>query len=852
MDTVSSDFEWRFGPDLPEDRGQEEPHSRRSWRRWLLLLLVLLVTVGGVSAWWRGRQRTLTQAEAQVEQVARLELRALEEGDQELYMSLQDPVDRSWKAAQEAYFHTRGLPLPLQDLTNPISTTVESARLVGDQARVMLIHRAALPSGGEGLFHAVRFYRYTSDGHWLHTRADPDCGGDVVAFISDDLEITVFANDPLRIDALTRQLAGLPHRFCSLVPCRRYALFGIDSTSDPQKARSLPAVIGFDSVLRLSLAAGLEKAAAPADAILPASFLVGAPANDAAQAAWEASLGQFLVDHLVTCEIDVRPADERGGLLFEERLRAWFKAELGTSETISPNLDLVRDALDNHAWMPLWRLWDIEPGDPEGPLAAAEIDLLLAFIEEELGPSAVAELLHPIRGASSTEELLNQVPWAELLHPLREASRSEQILNPVPWPARSSVEFQFPAYVRKRTATSTDDLSAFASYDLLIGCSEEEQGFHAAELWGWRSGAAKPILLSARPADEGLVPISWSPDGRRVLLRRQATSFPRFFILQSESSAFKRLVVPDGATPGYLGPSGWSPDGNRLTYPIFWSQSGGSVDIETRIVDLETGDETALDGQFIAWSSDGSSLLCAQPSGSESESEAWLSGVAVHDFVVAQGDGTLLRQIGEGYASAWSPESERIAMITTEQVLMAYDLTSGRSTTLLDRDTIREALDATGAVSAVSNRPFRLAWSPDGEWIAVGVTQRSDQRGIESTIVLARPGEHRLLRRESGHIVDLSWAPRGQWVHLSTYRGDRVWISVFGLNGSLLLREENTWVTWSPDGRYLALTGLGDAMTGLQIRDVNSGERRNIDVPGTCWPPIWKPRSPGQEPASQP
>jgi hypothetical protein len=849
-DTMSSDFEWRFGDELPEGQGQAERESAPSWQRWLPLLLMLLLVIGGAYAWWRDRQQNLDEAESQVLQVARLELRALDEGDSELYLSLQDPADRSWKKAQEAYISTRGLPLPLQDLTSPITTVVESGRIVGDRAQVVVVHSATLPSGEEGVFRAVRFYRYTSDGRWLHTSVDPSHGGHDVVFVSDDLEITIFANDPIRMDALARQLAALPYEFCSLVPCRRYSLFGIDSTSDPERARVLPAVVGFDATLSMTLAANLEEAAEPDDTILPASFLVGAPGNAEAQAAWEASLGQFLVDYLIDRQIGPRPADEHGGALLEERLRAWFKAELEVSEPISPDLALVRDALEEEAWIPLWRLWSIGPSGSNHSLAAAEIDLLLAFIEEELGPSAVAELLHSVRETSSTEQLLNHLPWAELLHSVPEGGRAEQLLNPVPWPARSSVELQFPAYVRQRTATSTDDLSAFASYELLVGCSEKAQAFRAAELWGWRLESAEPVLLSARPPDEGLVPISWSPDGTRLLLRRQSTSFPRIF-LQSVRGALRRLVVPDGASPGYLGPSGWSPDGSRLAYLVFTSQSPGSIDMETRIVDFETGDETALDGRFIAWSPNGSGLLYAQPSASKSESGAWLSEVPVHDFFMAERDGTVLRRIGEGYAAAWSPgepEDRQIATVSTEQALMAYNLAAGRSTTLLDRDALREALHLKRAVSAASDRPFRLAWSPDGEWIAMGVTHVDDQGEVESIILLARPGEHRLLREEFGRIVDLAWTPNGRWLHLFVYHGDQVWTSVIERDGSLFLREENGVVTWSPDGQHLALTRLGDSATGLQILDIESGKRERIDASGTCWSPLWNPCSPTEDP----
>jgi hypothetical protein len=831
---MSSDFEWRFGDEFPEGRGQGEEGARRAWRRWLPWLLALLVLVGGAYAWWRDRQRTLTQAEAQVQQVARLELRALDEGDHDLYLSLQDPADRSWKEAQEAYLDTRGLPLPLQDLAGPISTTVESARIVGERAEVVIVHRATLPSDEEATFRAVRFYRYTSDGRWLHTRVDPNYGGHDVVFVSEDLEITIFANDPIRMDALARKLADLPYRFCSLVPCRRYSLFGIDSTSEPEKARSLPAVVGFDTTLSVSLAANLEEGAEADDLVLPASFLVGAPTNAAAQAAWEASLGEFLVDHLVTRQIGPRPADEHGGALVEERLRAWFKAELEVSEPVSPNLALVRDALDREAWIPLWRLWQMEPGDPDRPLAAAEIDLLLAFVEEEHGPAALGELLPSLREAGSM---------------------MDAFLNNVPWPGHSSLELRFPAYVRERTARLTDDLSAFGSYDLLFGCSEQAQSFRAAELWGWRFGSAEPVLLSARPPDDILVPVSWSPDGARLLLQREPNSPNIFFLLRAGSAVLEGPVIPNGAQPvhGWLG-SGWSPDGQRLAYhvPVDFRQPSGSMYVETRIVDFETGDEVTLDGEFIAWSPDGSRLLYAKPSGSESESGAWLAEAAIRDFFLTDRDGTVLRRIGEGYAAALSSDGEQIATISTEQALVAYDIAAGRSTTLLDRDTLRETLGFTRTFSAVSDRPFRLAWSPDGEWIAVGATQRDREGTQESAIVLARTNEQRLLQREPGDIVNLAWAPHGRWLSVFFSQDDQFWTSVIGRDGSVHSREESTLISWSTNGRYMALIWFGGEGSAPEIVDARSGERREIDVPGRCWPPLWNPRGSGQEPSSEP
>jgi len=830
MDSMSSDFEWRFGDDLPEDRDQERQDTERAWRRWLPWLLVLVLLVGGAYAWWRDRQRTLAQAETQVEQVARLELQALTERDAELFLSLQDPTDRSWKEAQGAYLDTHGLPLPLQDLASPITTAVESARIVGERARVAIIHRATLPSGEEAVFRAVRFYRYTSDGRWLHTKGESNFAGHRVTFVIGDVQIAAFDEDTGWLEPLTRDLADVPYRFCNLVVCEQYSVLGLAFTTDLDEARALAKTLDVDTTFHLSLAANLEEAADPDDAVLPAPFLVGAPMNDAAQATWEVSLGQFLVDYLITQEIGPRHEDDHGGALVDERLRAWMKAELGVSKPISPNLELAREALDNEDWLPLWwRLWEIEPDAPPRPLAAAQIDLLLAFIEEEHGASAVAELLHFVREADSMDQLLNQVSW----------------------PGRSSVELQFPAYVRERTAPSTDDLSAFASYDLLMGCLEDSRSFRAVELWGWRLGSAEPVLLSARPPGEALVPMSWSPDGTRLVIQGERGSNSQFFLLEAGSAKLERRAISNEAQPlhGRLRYFAWSPDGNGLAYhvPTSFVQPSGSVEMEIRIIDFETEEEVTLSGTLIAWSPDGSRLLYSQRSDSETESEAWLADLAIRDFYLAQRDGTAPQWIAEGYAAAWSPDGEEVATISAGQALMAYEVATGRTTTRLDRDALRETLGFTRTISTASDWPFVLAWSPDDEWIAVGANQPGNEGSPEGAILLARPGEYHLLRQELGRIAGLSWAPNGQWLGLVAYHGDQVWTSIIEPDGSLLLREENAMPIWSPNGQHLALRAMSSfhhILDGLQILDLDSGERQEIDVPGTCWT-LWNPNLPG-------
>jgi hypothetical protein len=801
---MSADFEWHFGDEFPEEENEEEQKTTEPiWRRWLPWVLALLVVMGSAYAWWRGRQRNLAQAEAQVQQVARLELRALTEGDRELYLSLQDTFDRSWKEAQEAYVDTAGLPLPLQGLTTAISTSVQSAHVVGDRAQVEILHTATLPSGEEASFRAIRFYRYMNDGRWLHTSADPDVRGNIKTFVVGDIEISAFEEDADWIDPLTTSLVAGAYRFCRLASCRR------------------------ELSMELNLAANLEEGAEPDDATLPAPFLVGAPVNDAARAAWEASLQQFLVDQLVVRETRPSPEDDYHGALFEERFRAWLKAELGISEPISPDLDLIREALDEGHLMPHWRLWHTRPDDPDRPLAAAQIDLLLAFIEKEHGAPTVARLVHSLRHADDLEEVLDSVGDEH-------------------W---STIEDRYRAYVREQTASSTDDLAAFATYDLLVACEESDEWDSARAIWGWRLDRSEATLLSTGLPEEGFSPISWAPSGARLLVQREPRNGNGYSLLHAGSSGPEEdLLLPSRAepiNPYTLGTSGWSADGNRLAYRIYPGASNSST-LESRIVDVRTGEEVTLDGDFIAWSPQGSGLIYARGSRVEMPwSDSAPGSATTFDFFVAQQDGAESSWIGEGYAAAWSPSGDQVAYVSIEPALWAYDVASGRRTTLLESDALKETLDFALARSRTyGNPPVRLAWSPDGEGVAVGAHSASDDGPEQGAILLVTDDEHHLLRRETGAIYDLAWAPHGRWLRAFVVGGEWFASVVMGRDGSLILEEENTLTTWSPDGQYLALTRFAEEGFDLQILEMESDKRQEIDVPGRCQPPVWNPQAP--------
>ena len=357
---MAVELEWRFGEKDSERPPQQERQPRRPrWRAWLILGVVALSIAAGVYAWWRSSRETLMMVEAEVQAVAQLELRAAAERDTALFLSLQDQAFPAWRKAQEARaWLDTFLPPPLPNLALGSELVVENARVVGDAARVEVVSVAGLPDGEMGPFRAARFYRRSSDGRWLHTSADLDDAGHIVVFSGEQVTVVSFAIDTEWTKAAAYDLEGLAIRFCSLVSCQQ---------GEP---------------LMLNFTGTLDDVLEP-ERVLPAPFLVGVPDDETAQEVWMEALRELAFDRLLVREWGP-PTGSGGDEIFRTRFRDWLRAKLELRDPIAPDLDLVGEALDADELIPLDELRDLAPAADatRRELAEAEIDLLLAFIEE--------------------------------------------------------------------------------------------------------------------------------------------------------------------------------------------------------------------------------------------------------------------------------------------------------------------------------------------------------------------------------------------------------------------------------------------------------------------------------------
>jgi len=832
---MSVELEWHFGDEAPKQAPQEERRPRRRrWRFWLTLAAVVLaLVVVGLYAWWRVRREALKMVESEVQAVAQLELQALAQRDVALYLSLQDEADPNWQQAQRARVASdAAFPPPLPSLTSMIPFSVENARAVGDGARVEVVRFASLPGDQALPFRATRFYRRDDDGRWLHTRADLSYAGHTVIFTGQRVVVTSFAIDADLMKPVAFKLEGAAEQFCALISCQS----------------SAPVPLVFTDTLDAALEPG---------GALPAPFVVGVPAGELAHAAWEQALDDLLLDRLAAREagylVDETPRTAQGGELFRARGRAWLRAKLGLQPAPSPpDLDLVSRALDAQEWLRLDVIWrfPLAQDDPRRPLAEAEVDLFLAFIEQEQGPSRVADMLVALYTA----------PW--------EGAAISGALGEN-W---FTFERRYLAFVRQVTGRPPSDepygqAGAFAEADLVVACRD------LTNLWGVRldEPAMMPLLWGA-----GFETLLWSPDGARLLAWQPAIHRGRLYFSETDGSAWLPLTSVEAAAMGdvfwingarllasqpaiqggglYLlqadgsavrrlasvpaeaMPLGWSPDGRYAAYSVAGPSSQGGV------VDVETDASVALSGGYlsaVSWC--GPYLVYVATQGS-SPPALWL----------AEADGSGSRQVGEGLAVACSPDGGQIAFSGTDDWpgLNILDVTTGVTRTLLDRSALVALLDP-GAERADLGVSV-LAWSSAGDWISFGAVQHIDTGLVQGSVGLIRPDgsdPRILLTQQEVAYVGGWWSPDGRRLLTVASTGDQVTLTVTGIDGELLF-ESSSWAggSLSPDGRYVAIVE-GSRMRTLRVVEIETGASYVFELPAPCVSLAWNPRGPLHEAA---
>lgn len=152
------------------------------------------------------------------------------------------------------------------------------------------------------------------------------------------------------------------------------------------------------------------------------------------------------------------------------------------------------------------------------------------------------------------------------------------------------------------------------------GACAARQVEDAADTSVWAKLPDEPAAREIVPADWGAGQVSWSPDGRRLLLVRWLRLRPgpgmdpglaSLWLLEADGRLREVYRPPSGQ--GYETSPRWSPDGKRV---VFWeirttsnSLAADGVGIDAILLDLATGVTTKLgtvmSHEWVQWSPDG-------------------------------------------------------------------------------------------------------------------------------------------------------------------------------------------------------------------------------------------------------
>jgi Tol biopolymer transport system component len=221
------------------------------------------------------------------------------------------------------------------------------------------------------------------------------------------------------------------------------------------------------------------------------------------------------------------------------------------------------------------------------------------------------------------------------------------------------------------------------------------------------------------------------------------------------------------------------------------------------------------------------------------------SGTRSGPLFLARADGTGLRPVGEvGNRPALSRDGLRLAYMkgnrlwvigadgrTSRQVasgIVSYDLSpDGRWVVLEKTDASLVVRPLVGTRRIIVREPAtRPRWSPDGRWIAF---QEFVFPGRVSVIRADGSG-----RRVLGDELEaFAWAADSRTLALLSVSGTKQGVVLVGADGSrrrrLGIEVEAADLRWSPDGRFLALSGLGNVLV------VHSTGRGTRTLTHGCW-----------------
>jgi Tol biopolymer transport system component len=331
---------------------------------------------------------------------------------------------------------------------------------------------------------------------------------------------------------------------------------------------------------------------------------------------------------------------------------------------------------------------------------------------------------------------------------------------------------------------------------------------------------------------------SWSPDGTRILFTRHVGNTD-IYTVRSDGSELVRLTEH----PSRESSPSWSPDGSQV---LFASTSGYAT--ELLLVSAEGGEAVPVTDSVAhkpdsAWSPDGTRIAFTMLDG---YNQGDIYVMAAPDDAGAGGGSptNLTKDPAHDCCVAWSPDSERILFLSSRNGKGAGLWLGASGQGAQSRDVfIRggQGGDRTAAHDAV--RP---------------VTTVVPEQPRDIYVINADGSGLARLTDGTGREKQASWSPDGRRIAFISDRdgNDEVYVMT-GADGAMAdaadaggskptrltdSPEDDSYPTWSPDGRCLAFVSRRADAWGLYIMNADgSGLKKLVDSVDWGSSPGWAP-----------
>jgi len=372
------------------------------------------------------------------------------------------------------------------------------------------------------------------------------------------------------------------------------------------------------------------------------------------------------------------------------------------------------------------------------------------------------------------------------------------------------------------------------------------------------SGTSRKLTLPARPRNNAILDIRWSPDGRWLAYRRSGGSYAATAELWLTSPADGKTIQLTNGTKKEWSP-GWSADSREL---FFLSSRGGPADLWRYILGrdgMPAGEPQQVTAGIemvnVVFSTDGKRLAYSKGRVVRNVYRApilkdrratWTDvkqltfDEADFETIDASGDGRLaLGSDRSGNWELWTMPSSGgdLQQITRDPAIDAGPRWKPDGTELVfysNRSGHREVW-----VMPVGGGPARQVSRGETETLYPSWSPRGDQivaQGFSAglSVIAASSGEQQLLQKEVANSPE--WSPDGKSVLFGQTRNDmpRVWqIPASGGQTEQLTKGAALSARWSLDGKQIYFVGLREQANNIwQLSLSNRDERPVTDLAG--------------------